>query len=136
MPKGFFFWTDQVKTCNDIDQAWEILENEFANERKLMDELLAEMNNLKQVKRDSKSLTRFATTISVFVHDMKDNGCIVLEAGQKIHSSCLSFCRSWTQETTQTLEERCKERKGRKCVKSRNLVTSRGNPSLQKQTRQ
>ena len=81
MPKGFF-WTDQVKTCKDIDQAWEILENEFANERKLMDELLAEMNNLKQVKRDSKSLTRFATTISVFVNDMKDNGCIVLEASE------------------------------------------------------
>ena len=53
MPKGFF-WTDQVKTCKDINQAWEILETEFANERKLMDELLAEMNNLKHVKRDSK----------------------------------------------------------------------------------
>ena len=81
MPKGFF-WTDQVKTCKDIDQAREILENEFANERKLMDELLAEMNNLKQVKRDSKSLTRYATTISVFVNGMKDNGCIVLEASE------------------------------------------------------
>lgn len=34
MPKGFF-WTDQVKTCKEIDQAWEILENEFANEQKL-----------------------------------------------------------------------------------------------------
>ena len=44
-----FFWTDQVKTCKDINQAWEILENEFANKRKLMDELLAEINNLKQV---------------------------------------------------------------------------------------
>ena len=53
MPKGFF-WTDQDKTCKDINQAWEILETEFANERKLMDELLAEMNNLKHVKRDSK----------------------------------------------------------------------------------
>ena len=31
MPKGFF-WTDQVKTCKDINQAWEILETEFANE--------------------------------------------------------------------------------------------------------
>ena len=79
MPKGIF-WTDKVKTCKDIDQAWEILENEFANERKLMDELLAEMNNLKQVKRDSKSLTRYATTIFVLVNDMKDSGCIVLEA--------------------------------------------------------
>ena len=45
MLKGFF-WTYQVKTCEDIDQAWEI----FANEQKLMDALLAEINNLKQVK--------------------------------------------------------------------------------------
>lgn len=49
-----------------------ILQNEFANERKLMDELLAEMNNLKQVKRDSKSLTRCAMTISVFVNVYED----------------------------------------------------------------
>ena len=81
MPKGFF-WTDQVKTCKGINQAWEILETEFANERKLLDELLAEMNNLKHVKRDSKSLTRYATTISVFVNDMEDNGCTVLEASE------------------------------------------------------
>ena len=47
-----------------------------------MDKLLAEMNNLKQVKRDSKSFTRYATTISVFVNDMKDSGCIVLEASE------------------------------------------------------
>ena len=53
IPKGFF-WTDQVKTCKDINQAWEILDNEFANKRKLMDGLLAEINNLKQVKRDTK----------------------------------------------------------------------------------
>ena len=81
MPNGFF-WTDQVKTCKDINQAWEILETEFANERKLMDELLAEMNNLKHVKRDSKSLKRYATTISVFVNDMENNGCTVLEASE------------------------------------------------------
>lgn len=30
--KSNVFWTDQVKTCKDIDQAWEILENELANE--------------------------------------------------------------------------------------------------------
>ena len=81
MPKGFF-WTDQVKTCEDINQAWEILETEFANERKHMDELLAEMNNLKHVKLGSKSLTRYATTISVFVNDMENNGCTVLEASE------------------------------------------------------
>ena len=81
MPKGFF-WTDQVKTCKDIDQAWEILENEFANKRKIMDELLSEINKLKQVKRDTKSLARYATTISVYVNDMEDNGCSVLEASE------------------------------------------------------
>ncbi|XP_022777751.1 uncharacterized protein LOC111319199 [Stylophora pistillata] len=47
-----------------------------------MDELLAEMNNLKQVKRDCKSLTRCAMTISIFVSDMKDSGCVVLEASE------------------------------------------------------
>ena len=36
-----------------------------------MDKLLAEMNNLKHVKRDSKSLAHYAATISVFVNDMK-----------------------------------------------------------------
>ena len=43
-----------------------------------MDELLPEMNNLKHVKQDSMSLT----TISVFVNDMEDNGCTVLEASE------------------------------------------------------
>ena len=81
MPKGFF-WTDQVKTCKDINQAWEILENEFANKRKLMDKLLAEINNLKQVKRDTKSLARYATAISVYVNDMENNGCSVSEASE------------------------------------------------------
>lgn len=47
-----------------------------------MGELLAEMNNVKHFKRDSKSLTRYATTISVFVNDMEDNGCTVLEASE------------------------------------------------------
>lgn len=33
MPKGSW-WTDQVKTCKDIDRAWEILDIEFADKRK------------------------------------------------------------------------------------------------------
>ena len=37
MPKGSF-WTDQVKTCKTIDSAWIILDTEFADRRKLMDE--------------------------------------------------------------------------------------------------
>ena len=49
MPKGSW-WTDQVKTCKTIDSAWNILDTEFADRRKLMDELLSEINNLKPVK--------------------------------------------------------------------------------------
>ena len=80
MPKGSF-WTDQVKTCKTIDSAWIILDTEFADRRKLMDELHTEINNLKAVKRDSKSLTHFATTIACYVSDMEDNiGCPVLES--------------------------------------------------------
>ncbi|KAK3738425.1 hypothetical protein QZH41_005627 [Actinostola sp. cb2023] len=56
MPKGSW-WTDQVKTCKSIDQAWSILDVEFEDKRKLMDSLLAEINNYKPVKKDSKSLT-------------------------------------------------------------------------------
>ena len=47
-----------------------------------MDELLSEINNLRPVQRDSKSLTHFATTISCYVNDMEDNGCPVLEAAE------------------------------------------------------
>ena len=80
MPKGSF-WTDQVKTCKTIDSAWIILDTEFADRRKLMDELHTEINNLKAVKRDSKSLTHFATTIACYLSDMEDNiGCPVLES--------------------------------------------------------
>ena len=130
IPKGFF-WTDQVKTCKGINQAWEILETEFANTRKLM-ELLAEMNNLKHVKRDSKSLTRYATTISVFVNDMEDNGNGV--RGSVLHVSAFIKARSKRQLKLWKRDAKSGER--RKCVKPRNLVTSRGNPSLQRQTRQ
>ena len=63
------------KTCKNIDRAWEILDMEFADKRKLRDELLAEIDNYSTVKGDSKSLGRFATSIPVFVSDMEDNGC-------------------------------------------------------------
>ena len=39
MPKGSW-WTDQVKTCKTIDSAWNILDTEFADRRKLMDEII------------------------------------------------------------------------------------------------
>ena len=76
MPRGFW-WTDQVKSCKTVDRAWEILDIEFANKRKLMDELLTDINNHGPVKGDSKSLSRYATAISVFVNGMEDNGCSV-----------------------------------------------------------
>lgn len=81
MPKGSW-WTDQVKTCKDIDRAWEILDIEFADKRKLMDELLAEINNYGAVRSDRKSLAHYATSISVFVSDIEDNGCHVQEASE------------------------------------------------------
>lgn len=74
------WWTDQVRTCKTIDKAWKILDVEFLDKRKLMDELLADVNSYKTVRRDSKSLTRYATVISTFVNDMEDNGCQITNA--------------------------------------------------------
>jgi len=45
-----------------------------------MEQLLSEVQNLKPVKRDSKSFTQFATTVSCYVNNMEDNGCPVLES--------------------------------------------------------
>ena len=81
MPQGSW-WTEQVKTSKTIDKAWKILDTEFADRRKLMDELLSEINNLRPVRRDSKSFTHFATTIACYVNDMEDNGCPVLESSE------------------------------------------------------
>ena len=44
-PRGSW-WSDQVKTCKTIDSAWKILDTEFADKSKLMDELL-EINSHK-----------------------------------------------------------------------------------------
>ena len=41
-------------TCKDIDRAWNILDIEFAKKRKLMDELLTEINSHGLVKDDPK----------------------------------------------------------------------------------
>ena len=72
-----------VKTSKTIDSAWKILDTEFADRRKLMDELLSEINNLRPaVRRDSKSFTHSATTIACYVNDMEDNGCPVLESSE------------------------------------------------------
>ena len=81
MPKNFW-WTDQVKTCKSIDRAWEILDIEFADKRKMMDELLGRINNQKSVRGDSKSLTRYATQIAGYVNDMEDNDCSVTSSSE------------------------------------------------------
>ena len=44
MPKGSWC-TEQLKTCKNVDRAWEILVIEFADKRQLMDELLVEIDN-------------------------------------------------------------------------------------------
>jgi len=71
-----------LKTCKNIDRAWVILVIEFADKRELMDELLVEIDNYGTVKGDSKSLGRFTTSVSVFVSNMEDNGCLVQEVGE------------------------------------------------------
>ena len=56
LPKNSF-WTDQVRPSTTIEQAWKILDTEFGDQRKLMDELLKEITNLKPVKSDSTMIT-------------------------------------------------------------------------------
>jgi len=63
-------------------RVWEILYIEFADKRKLMDELLAEINNYGAVRSNPKSLAHYATSISIFVSDMEDNGCHVQEVSE------------------------------------------------------
>ena len=53
-----------MKTCTVIDRAWEILDIEFAERRKLMDAPLAEVNNYGVVRSHPKCLARYATSIS------------------------------------------------------------------------
>ena len=71
-----------MKTCKNIDRTLEILDIEFSDKRELRDELLAEIDNYGTVKDDSKSLRRLATSVSVFVSNMEDNGCRVQEVGE------------------------------------------------------
>ena len=81
LPKNSF-WTDQVRPSTTIEQAWKILDTEFGDQRKLMDELLKEITNLKPVKSDSTSLSRYAATILGFVNNMEQNGCAVTNASE------------------------------------------------------
>ena len=77
---------DKVKSyylkCTTIDQEWKILDNEFGDQRKLMDELFKEIT--KPVKSDSSSLSRNAATILGFVNNMEQNGCTVTNASQAL----------------------------------------------------
>ena len=77
-----FWWTEQVKTCKSIDHAWEILDIEFADKRKMMDELLGRSNDQKSVRGDSKSLTRYATQIAGYVNDMENKDCFVTSSSE------------------------------------------------------
>ena len=73
-----------MKTCKAMamDSAWKILDTDFADRRKLKDELPSEINNHRPVKGDSNSFTHFATTIACYVNDMEDNGCPVLGSSE------------------------------------------------------
>lgn len=42
------------------------------------------IKNHKRVKQDPKSLVCYTMTISIFVNDMEDNSCIVLEASEAL----------------------------------------------------
>ena len=79
LPKHLF-WTNQIKYSQSITQAWQILDNEFNNKRKLMDEILKDITNLKPIKCDAKSLARFAAKILSFANNMEQNGCSVTES--------------------------------------------------------
>ena len=72
--------SDQVKSCKTIEQAWEILDREFGNKRKLVDYLLMDITDYKPVRSDSESLSRYATKVTAFVNDMNDSGCNVDKA--------------------------------------------------------
>ena len=74
------FWANQVRPSQTIDQAWKILDTEFGDQRKLMDGLLKEITNLKLIKSDSTSLSRYAATILGFVNNMEQIGCEVTNA--------------------------------------------------------
>ena len=81
LPKNSF-WSDQVKPSTTLEQAWKILDSEFGDERKLMDTLLNEITNLKPVKSDSFSLSRYASRIQSFVNNMEQNGCPVTSSSE------------------------------------------------------
>ena len=81
LPKNSF-WSDQIRPCKTMEQAWKILDTEFGDKRKLMDTLLTEVTNLKPIKCDSKSLSRYAAKILGFVNNMEQSSCAVTSASE------------------------------------------------------
>ncbi len=61
LPKHSFL-ADQVKYCKSVKKAFEILDIEFANKRKLMDELLNKITYHKQVDSVSETPCHFKET--------------------------------------------------------------------------
>ena len=81
LPKNSF-WSDQVKQTTSIEQAWQFLDMEFGDEGKLMITLLNEITNLRPVKRDSFSPSRYASRIQSFINNMEQNGCPVTSSSE------------------------------------------------------
>jgi hypothetical protein len=81
LPKHLF-WTNQIKYSQSITNAWEILDNEFNNKRKLMDEILKDITNIKPARSDAKYLARFAAKILSFANNMEQNGCSVTDSAE------------------------------------------------------
>ena len=107
----YSWWTEQVKTCKTIGKAWQILDVEFLDQRKLMDELLADINNYKTVRRDFKSLTRYATVISTFVNDMEDNGCLITNATEAPFVMSQLLSKLDVKDNIEFGREMCREKK-------------------------
>jgi DNA-directed RNA polymerase alpha subunit len=74
--------TNQIKCSQSITKAWEILDNEFNNKRKLMDEILKDITNIKPVRSDAKSLACFAAKILSFANNMEQNRCSVTDSAE------------------------------------------------------
>ena len=81
LPKNSF-WSDQVRPSKKIEQARKILDTKFGDQRKLMDKLLNEITNLKPIKNDSNSLSRYAARRLSFVNNMEQNGCEVTSTSE------------------------------------------------------
>ena len=80
LPKKLFLvWSSAAKQEN---RAWKNLDIEFGDQRKLVDTLLNEITNLKPIKNDSNSLSRYAARILSFVNNMEQNGCAVTSTSE------------------------------------------------------